>query len=132
LKYYIFLEQCIHSSLISVDNVHSYTSMSILIILLYFGSILSSVLAECFYSYVFRHQLMRPYQWFCWCRKIFICLVCNSIGNQLVNALSCRPINILYDIRYLSMLAVQILGFFVCLLFSFFLGVKYASVKNKS
>ena len=92
---------------------------------------LLSGLAQWFYSNVSRDELVEPYQWFCWCRKMVICLVCSSICNQLVNALSCRPIEIAYDIRYLSMLIVQILGFFICLLFSFFLGVKYASVKVK-
>jgi hypothetical protein len=129
---YIFIGRCSASSLISVDNVHSHTSTSQLIILLYFGAILLSGLAQWLYSSVSRDQLVKPYRWFCWCRRIFICLVCTSICHQLVNALSCRPIDILYNIRYLSMLVVQIVGFFICLLFAFFLGVKYASIKIKN
>lgn len=132
MYYYLFTGRCSSSSLILVDNIHNYTSMSILIILLYLGSVLSSVLAQWLYAYVSREQLVKPYRWFCWCRNILICLVGASICNQLTNALACRSIDIFHDIRYTSMLIVQITGFFVCLLFAFFLGIKYASIKHRS
>jgi len=112
--------QCSSSSLISLYNIRSYTSMTLLIILLYVGSLLLSALAQSFYSYACPVQLVKPYRWICWCRKIFICLVGASICNQLVNALACRPIEILYEIRYSSMLIVQIFGYVICLLFAFF------------
>lgn len=52
-------------------------------------------------------QLLKPYRWFCWCRKIFICFVISSICNQLTSAFGCRPIEILHDIRYISMFIVH-------------------------
>jgi hypothetical protein len=132
LYYYIFIVRCSSTSLISIDDIHSYTSMNLLIILLYVVSILLSVLAQWLYSHVSRDQFVKPYRWFCWCRKILICLAGSSICSQLVNALACRPIGTLYDIRYTSMLIVQIYGFVVCLLFAFFLGIKYASIQRRN
>lgn len=128
----IFIEQCSLSSSVPVDLIHSYTSTSILIVLLYVGSIVSSAWAQWVYSNKHHDQFVKPYRWFRWCRMILICLVSASICNQLVSALSCRPIRILYDIRYISMLIVQITGVFVCLLFAFFLGVKYASIDHRN
>ena len=128
----MFSGRCSSSSLILVDNIHSYTSMNIIIILLYVGSVLFILLAQWLYSYVSRELLLKPYRWFCWCRNIFICLTGASICDQLINTLACRSIDILYDIRYISILIVQITGFLVSLLFAFFLGIKYASVRHRN
>jgi hypothetical protein len=56
--------------------------------------------------------------------------VISSVCNQMVSATACRPIEILYNLRYISMIMVQLVGFFICLLFSFFLGIKFASIKS--
>ena len=126
----MFIGRC-SSSLVILDNIRSHTLTSALITSLYIVSILLSSLAQWFYMCVSHDQFVKPYRWCCWCFKILICLVIGSICNQLVNALSCRAIEIVYDIRYASMLVVQIFGFFICLLFAFFLGVKYASIKYR-
>jgi hypothetical protein len=76
-------------------------------------------------------QLVQPYKWFCWCRKILIYRVISSILNQLASVLGCRPIEIIYDIRYIIMIIVQIMGLFICLFFTFCLGVKYATIKSR-
>jgi putative copper export protein len=127
----LFIGRCSSSSLILVENIHNYTSMNILIILLYVVSVLLILLAQLLYSFVSREQLLKSYRWFCWCRKIFICLAIVSICNQLINTLACRSIDVLYDLRYISILIVQITGFLICLLFAFFLGIKYASIKHR-
>ena len=54
-----------------------------------------------------------------------------STCNQLVSILICRPLDILFDIRYISIIAVQLVGFFICVLFAFFLGLKFASVRRR-
>ncbi|CAF2150444.1 unnamed protein product [Rotaria magnacalcarata] len=113
----------------SIDNIRSYSSMSILIVFLCFGSESLILVAQMVYDSVSRDQLDNPYKWFCWCRKVLILLVGSSLFHQLSTALACRPMDILYDFRYTSMLIVQITGFFICLLFAFFLGVKFASIK---
>ncbi|CAF0903308.1 unnamed protein product [Rotaria sordida] len=62
------------------------------------------------------------------CLYIFIGLVISILCNQLVSAFACRSIDILYDIRFTSIIIVQIVGFIVCLIFAFLLGIKYASL----
>ncbi|UJR25929.1 hypothetical protein I4U23_007277 [Adineta vaga] len=64
---YNLFEQAVMSSssaslLLIPDNIHSYTSISLLIILLYIVSVISSILAQWLYSCVSRDQLMRPYR----------------------------------------------------------------------
>lgn len=78
-----FTARCSLLSSISVDNIHSYTSMSLLIILLHVVSILLSALAQWFYSYVCSEKLVKPYQWFCWCRKIFMSTNWNSLWYSI-------------------------------------------------
>jgi len=125
-----FVKRCTLSSSVPINNLNSYAFMQYLVILLCVCSYLLLVTSQWLYLAFFHALLLDPYQWFCWCRKIFICLVISSICNQLASVLGCRPIEILYDIRYISMIIVQIIGFFISLLFAFFLGVKYASVKR--
>ncbi|CAM4843298.1 unnamed protein product [Rotaria magnacalcarata] len=114
-----------------IKNIHSYTSMNIINSILCLCSMISMVLAQWFFKEVSPVHFSNLYRWFCWCRKILIYLICSSIFNQLASAAACRPIEILYDLRYQSMIIVQLVGFFICLLFSFFLGIKFASVKSK-
>ncbi len=126
----IFIERCALSSSICAGKVSTYMHMRILVAFISFGSyiLIQSMLPLC--KEISYDQLIDPSQWFRWCYKILIHLVISSICHQLASILICRPIDILYDIRFLSMFIVQIIGFFICLLFAFFLGVKYASVKR--
>jgi hypothetical protein len=132
--FYLFKERCslIPPSLLlstPIDRMNGYKSMRILSICLCIGSHMFLLMAQCVYSTVSRDQLENPYRWFCWCRKILIYLVAAAICNQLASTVVCRPIEILYNLRYTSMLLVQMTGFFTCLLFAFFLGVKFASIE---
>lgn len=74
-------------------------------------------------------SLENPYKWFCWFRKILISYIISNVCIQLISVTTCRHINILYDFRYISMIILQLTGFFICLLFSFFLGVKFAAIR---
>lgn len=116
---------------IPVASFHRYISMNILVLLLYVGSMLLILSAQLFYSYVSCEELFKPYRWFCWCRKIFVCLAFVSIFHHLINALSCRSIDILYDLRYVSIFVIQLTGFSICLFLLFFLEIKYGSIKHK-
>ena len=134
LIFYLFTERCLLwppslLSVTSIDNINSYKSMKILIILLCAGSYIFMMGAEIISKPGSDVPLENPYMWFCWCRKILIYLVGWSICHQVATALACRPMEILYDFRYISMLIMQITGFFICLSFAFFLGVKFASIK---
>jgi hypothetical protein len=130
-SFYLFTERCTLSSSITIDNMSRYGSMQWLVLSLCLCCYVLLIGSQYLYINFSRNELVTPYRWFCWCRKIFVCLVSASICNQLASVLGCRPIDIIYDIRYISMFIVQIIGFFICLLFTFFLGVKYASVKSR-
>jgi hypothetical protein len=127
---YVFIERCSLSLTVPVDNISSYMYMNVINITLCFGSLILISLVQSFFSDVSPKYLENPYRWFCWCRKILIFFVGSSICNQVVSATACRPIEIIYDLRYISMIMVQLIGFFTCLLFAFFLGIKFASVKS--
>jgi hypothetical protein len=134
LIFYLFTERCLLwppllSSPTTIDYINSYKFMFILIMILCVGSYACMIVAQSIFISEYDVPLENPYMWFCWCRKILIYLVGGFICHQLATALACRPIEILYDLRYVSMLIMQITGFFICLSFAFFLGVKFASIK---
>ena len=58
------------------------------------------------------------------CGKLLFFLIGSSLLNQAASAFSCRPIEILNDLRFFSMLSIQLGGFVLCLAFSFILGVQ--------
>lgn len=126
--FYLFAERC---SLLSIpaEKIDSYKYMSVLIVFICGGFQIFIAAAYVESTPSSREHLENPYKWFCWCRKILIYLVCSSILHQLASALACRPMEILFDLRYTSMLFVQMGGFFICLFFAFFLGVKFAAIK---
>ncbi len=57
---------------------------------------------------------------------ILVCLAISCICIQISSAMTCRPIEIIFDFRFLSVLSVQLIGFIGCLLFAVKLGVTYA------
>ena len=69
-------------------------------------------------------RFARPYELYCWCRRKFICLVVSYICHQLASVLACRPVEILDDIGFASMLSFQMGGF------AYTLGAKYALCKR--
>jgi hypothetical protein len=129
-SFYLFIERCtLSSTAVNTDIIESYSSTQLLAQLLFFCCCMLNVVSQWIYSDVSYTQLVKPNQWFCWCRNMLIYLVSSSICNQLISVWGCRPIETLYDIRYISMFIVQITGFAICLIFAFFLGVKYASIR---
>ncbi len=112
-----------------MKNIDSYASMNLINSILCICSVYLIALAQCLFQDVSPVHFNNPYRWFCWCRKILIYLVCSSIFNQLASTTACRPIEILYNLRYQLMIIVQLVGFLICLVFSFFLGIKFAAIR---
>jgi hypothetical protein len=46
----------------------------------------------------------------------------SSICNQWISSLTCRPVEILYDKRFTSILGVQMIGFVACIHWAYGLG----------
>jgi hypothetical protein len=69
---------------------------------------------------------MKTAHWF-WLRNFFfvmsVYVAIASVCLQIGSVFSCRPWEIVHDLRHMSMLAVQLFGFLTCLFFSFGLGV---------
>jgi hypothetical protein len=57
------------------------------------------------------------------CRRFLIPLVSSSIFNQLVTGMIARPLEIIADLRFQSILIFQIIGFFFALFSAFMFGV---------
>jgi hypothetical protein len=53
---------------------------------------------------------------------ILLCLIGSCVSIQIVSALTCRPFEILFDLRFISILTTQLLGFIGCLLFAYKFG----------
>ncbi|CAM4822936.1 unnamed protein product [Rotaria magnacalcarata] len=132
LRNWAFAKRCTFSSSVSVYNMKSYGYMQFVVLLLCVCSNVFLLGSQWLYEAIYHDQLIKSRQWCSWCRNILICLVSASICNQLASVLGCRPIEILYDIRPMLMFIVQIISFSVCLLFAFFLGVKYSLVTRKN
>jgi hypothetical protein len=47
----------------------------------------------------------------------------SSICNQWISSLTCRPVEILYDKRFTSILGAQMIGFVACIHLAYGLGV---------
>ncbi len=59
---------------------------------------------------------------FWWGLSVLGMLVGSSICNQLISSLTCRPVEILYDERFTSILGVQMIAFITCIHFAYGLG----------
>ncbi len=53
---------------------------------------------------------------------LLLCLAGSCVCIQIASVLTCRPFEILFDLRFISMLTAQLLGFIGCLLFAYKLG----------
>ena len=127
---FFFIGRCSASSVIFPEQIEKYTSTNTLAVILFLVGIFFSLLSQWFYLCITRQQLLQSYEWFHWCRKIFICIVISCICVQLVNSLSCRSIDFLYNYRYMLILISQGIGIVLTLCFAFFLGVKCAAIKE--
>ena len=56
--------------------------------------------------------------------------VVSSLLDQLASAFVCRPLEILFDLRHILMIIIQLVGVILCLCLAFFLGLKFGSVKS--
>lgn len=126
LYYFLFSERCSLPPTGPVDGINSYTYMNILNMSLCIFITMLVMKANMDYHDLTRDYLDNSYRWFYLFRKIFIYYTVSCICNQLVSAFSCRSIHILYNLRFISAVIVQIGGFFVCLVLAFLLGIKYA------
>ena len=76
------------------------------------------------YLPVIRHSCRRRF--FTFYPSKFMCLILAWISNQMTTAFALRPLSMSVDIRFLSMLGIQWIGFGLCLIASFIYGVKHA------
>jgi uncharacterized membrane protein YeaQ/YmgE (transglycosylase-associated protein family) len=53
---------------------------------------------------------------------ILLCLIGSCVCIQIISALTCRPFEILFDLRFISIFTTQLLGFIGCLLFAYEFG----------
>ena len=58
---------------------------------------------------------------------IFVFLASGCVFMQIVSSLTCRPAQIFYDLRFLSILTTQLTGFVGCLLVAYKLGCIFAT-----
>ncbi|UJR34943.1 hypothetical protein I4U23_027721 [Adineta vaga] len=131
LRYLTCINRCTLSSSITMDNLISYKNMAWIILSLCSCSYIMLLISLIIYRDFPYEKLLQPYEWFCWCRLILIYFVISSIFLQLASVLGCRPVEVIYDIRYIIMIIVQIVGFIICLFLAFCLGFKYATIKSR-
>jgi len=58
---------------------------------------------------------------------LFVFLASGCVFMQIVSSLTCRPAQIFYDLRFLSILTTQLTGFVGCLLVAYKLGCIFAT-----
>ncbi|CAF1389176.1 unnamed protein product [Adineta ricciae] len=121
--------QCSLSKVTFIDNINSYTHMNDINIILSFVSLVLICLIQSLLWNVSSDHLKNSYRWFCWGRRILVLFLSSSILNQVVCATTCRPVEIFYDPRHILMFSLHLFNFFVCNGFSFFLGVKFSSIR---
>ncbi|CAF0839880.1 unnamed protein product [Rotaria sordida] len=123
-----YAKRCSLSPTISVDKIKGYIWMEGLNFYLCMCGMLLAFVAHIWYGRCSFGSSKKSNRLFVGSLYIFIGLVISILCNQLVSAFACRSIDILYDIRFTSIIIVQIVGFIVCLIFAFLLGIKYASL----
>ena len=108
----------------SVDQLSNHVSMNSFLVCLCAGSMLFSIVAELLYTYMRSNIDFTPRRSHRWCLLIGFLLSFSSIFNQLASALACRSVEVLEDIQFMSMILVQLGGFFVCLIYAYVLGAR--------
>ena len=68
---------------------------------------------------------------FALCSIDLFCAIGSHICMELVSVFTCRPIEVLYDIRFTSMLAAQLFSFIGCLLFAYKLGSIFSNKRSR-
>ena len=126
------LERCSLSPSMSADQMNNYVSMNSLLVELCIGSVLFSALGQVLYFEVLSRFNVPPRQSYHWFLFIGSCLIASSLFNQLASAFACRSVEVLEDVRFVSMILVQIGGFFVCVIFAYVLGAKSVLLSSRS
>ena len=127
---YLLIEKCLLSHSIPLDQLKTYDDMGVLVDVLCIATMGLSMLAQGLYNDTNPGKYASPYESYCWCRRIFICLVGSYACHQLASVLACRPMEIIYDIGFASMLSFQMGGFVSCVAFAYILGAKFALCKR--
>ena len=96
--------------------------MSMIIISVFFcaGTVFTNLLIQSQYA----NRWLNANQSFQACPKIALLLICSSICNQIASVVASRPTEIFYDPGYILMIAIQLGGFFLCLIFAYILGAR--------
>ena len=62
---------------------------------------------------------------------VLFCSIGSHISMQFSSPLTCRPIEVLYDVRFISILIVQLSSYVGCLLFAYKLGYIFWNNRSK-
>ncbi len=57
---------------------------------------------------------------------LLFCVIGSCVCIQIISALTCRPFEIIFDLRFISILTMQLFGFIGCLLFAYKFGSIFA------
>jgi hypothetical protein len=73
-----------------------------------------------------QHEKQQPFGYLTLSLILLIFVAVSCISIQISSAMICRPMEIIFDLRFLSVLIVQVIGFIGCLLFAVKLGTTHA------
>jgi hypothetical protein len=62
---------------------------------------------------------------------VLLCLTGSCICIQFISAFTCRPFEIFFDLRFISILTAQLIGLIGCLLFAYKLGSIFSTKMPK-
>ena len=117
--------------MVFVNDIGSYISMFYLNMYLCFAATVVAMFVNMLYQDDDTTDNYANFsRWFRFSCTLVVFFALSCIFNQLASAFACRSITILFNFRFTSMLIVQILGFMICLLFAFLLGIKYALLNH--
>jgi len=69
---------------------------------------------------------LRPIEFFGFFLALLVCLAGCCICIQIISAFTCRPDQILFDLRFILIVTTQLIGFIGCILFAYKLGSIFA------
>ena len=112
-----FLEQCPPQAIL-LNSTSSYEAMNRLIDHLQLACYVLFIMPILFYAALYGHGMTQSVLRRSTFRVGIFMLslfAASSICHQLISSFACRPIEILFDWRYMSMIGMQIFAFLVCL-----------------
>jgi uncharacterized membrane protein AbrB (regulator of aidB expression) len=127
------LEWC-SSSIVVSNNTNSYLFMNKFVISLYEICFMLIITGVLLYMTLMK-QSFRPIihkRLLFWFGIVILGMfVGSSVCNQLISSLTCRPIEMIYNIRYTLMLATQMIGFIASLYFAYGFGQIYGPLLDQ-